>query len=64
METSATKGRKIKYNLVGILSYKKNMYTAVVKKRMDGHLKKQWLTFCQSEMKQITEKEALKKYPA
>jgi len=39
------------------------MYTAVVKKRMDDD-KKHWLTFCKSEMKKITRKQAFKKYPA
>ena len=61
---------EIIYNLVGIVSHEKtrhydpSKYTAVVKKRMDGHKEKQWLAFDKDEMKHISEEEALTKYPA
>ena len=63
-ETKENQRKKFKYDLVGILSHKKNMYTAVVKKRMEGQTQKQWLTFCQSEMNKITDEENVKRYPA
>ena len=47
-KTESNEDDEIKYDLVGILSYKNNMYTSVVKKRIDSSKQKQWFTFCKS----------------
>ena len=63
-------GKKFIYDLTGIMSHKpttkkaESMYTAVVKKRVDGQKEKQWLTFSKEKMSKITEEEALTEYPA
>ena len=63
-ETKQNLKKKFKYDLIGILSHKREMYTATVKKRIADQDKKEWLTFCQSEMHKITDEENLKKLPA
>ena len=57
-------GNEIRYKLSGIISHTENMYTSVVKKRIEGKKGKYWFSFCKTKMEQITEEQALKDYPA
>jgi len=58
------------YDLTAILSHKptisndQSKYTAVVKKKMDGEIEKQWMTFSKDKWNRITEVDARVKYPA
>jgi len=58
------------YDLTAILSHKpttsndQSMYTAVVKKKMDGEIEKQWMTFSKDKWNNITKVDAREKYPA
>ena len=68
-ETMKSLGKKFSYSLTAILSHEKtssiddSMYTAVVKRRVDGQDKKCWFTFNKEEVGEISEEEALT-YPA
>ena len=65
-----TLGKKFIYDLSAIMSHQtttkkaESMYTAVVKKRVEGQKERQWFTFNKDSMTQISEYEALSEYPA
>ena len=60
-------GKRYVYNLTAILSHnatKESSYSAVVHKRVPDSKEKQWFVFSKDKMEIVTEKQALKKYPA
>ena len=62
--------KKYVYELNGFISHEptlskeESMYTAVVKKRMEGKGHKQWLKFNKKKMREISELAALNNYSA
>lgn len=59
----------ISYDLTAILSHKgttneDSMYTAAVKKKVNGEKEKQWMSFNKLEQKRITKVDARIKFPA